>query len=60
MSALRPTFADASWLREGATAQILALLNEGGEEARIVGGAVRNALLGLPARRYRHRNHGGP
>lgn len=43
-----PAFADAPWLREGATAQILSLLNARGEEARIVGGAVRNALLGLP------------
>ncbi len=48
MSAAVPTFTDAPWLREGATARVLALLNDGGEEARIVGGAVRNALLGLP------------
>lgn len=27
---------------------LLAVLNGGGEEARVVGGAVRNALLGLP------------
>ena len=27
---------------------MLALLNGEGEEARVVGGAVRNALLGLP------------
>ncbi len=30
-------------------ARMLALLNREGEETRIVGGAVRNALLGLPA-----------
>ncbi len=29
-------------------ARLLALLNRDGEEARVVGGAVRNALLGLP------------
>lgn len=45
---MNATFADAPWLRGGVTAQIMALLNGGGEEARIVGGAVRNALLGLP------------
>jgi len=39
---------DAPWLTSGATARVLALLNDGGEEARVVGGAVRNALLRLP------------
>ncbi|EKS41179.1 CCA tRNA nucleotidyltransferase [Afipia broomeae] len=39
---------DAPWLRLGATARVLTLLNSGGEEARVAGGAVRNALLGLP------------
>ena len=39
---------DADWLREGELARILALLDCDGEEARVVGGAVRNALLGLP------------
>jgi tRNA nucleotidyltransferase/poly(A) polymerase len=38
----------AGWLATGGTAKVLALLNAGGEEARVVGGAVRNALLGLP------------
>jgi tRNA nucleotidyltransferase/poly(A) polymerase len=38
----------APWLTSGPAAQVLALLNTGGEEARVVGGAVRNALLGLP------------
>ncbi len=32
----------------GAVARVLALLNRDGEEARVVGGAVRNALLRLP------------
>src|SRR6266536_131450 len=36
---------DAPWLRSGPTARVLALLNGGGEEARVLGGAVRNALL---------------
>jgi tRNA nucleotidyltransferase/poly(A) polymerase len=39
---------DAAWLREGALARLLAVLNRDGEEARVVGGAVRNALLGEP------------
>ncbi len=40
--------ADAPWLRSGPAGRVLALLNGGGEEARVIGGAVRNALLGLP------------
>ncbi len=39
---------DAPWLRSGPTARVLELLNGGGEEARVVGGAVRNALLKRP------------
>ena len=39
---------DAPWLREGALAKLLAVLDRDGEEARVVGGAVRNALLGEP------------
>src|SRR5256885_14089487 len=39
---------DAPWLKSGPTARVLALLNGAGEEARVVGGAVRNALLGIP------------
>ncbi len=38
----------ASWLTSGATARVLALLNGDGEEARVVGGAVRNALFDIP------------
>ena len=49
---------DAPWLRSGPAARVLALLNGDGEEARVVGGAVRNALLKIPARRYRYRDHG--
>jgi len=39
---------DAPWLKSGPAARVLKLLNADGEEARVVGGAVRNALLGLP------------
>jgi poly(A) polymerase len=38
----------APWLTSGPTARVLALLNGGGEESRVVGGAVRNALLKIP------------
>jgi poly(A) polymerase len=43
-----PRRLDAPWLREGALARVLAVLDRDGEEARVVGGAVRNALLGEP------------
>src|SRR6202165_4601770 len=39
---------DAPWLRSGPAARVLELLNRNGEEARVVGGAVRNALLKIP------------
>ncbi|MBW8902557.1 MAG: CCA tRNA nucleotidyltransferase [Bradyrhizobium sp.] len=39
---------DAPWLGSGPAARVLGLLNGNGEEARVVGGAVRNALLGIP------------
>ena len=39
---------DAVWLVRGEAAPLLKLLDSNGEEARIVGGAVRNALLCLP------------
>src|ERR1700693_709318 len=39
---------DAPWLKSGPTARVLELLNGDGEEARVVGGAVRNALLKVP------------
>jgi poly(A) polymerase len=40
--------ADSGWLRAPALARALSILNSGGEEARVVGGAARNALMGLP------------
>jgi poly(A) polymerase len=39
---------DAPWLKSGPAARVLELLNGNGEEARVVGGAVRNALLKIP------------
>jgi poly(A) polymerase len=39
---------DAPWLTSGPTARVLKLLNGDGEQARVVGGAVRDALLKLP------------
>jgi tRNA nucleotidyltransferase/poly(A) polymerase len=39
---------DAAWLSEAPLSGLLAALNRDGEEARVVGGAVRNTLLGLP------------
>ena len=38
----------AEWLRDGVVARLLAALDGEGEEARVVGGAVRNALLDEP------------
>lgn len=37
----------AAWLHEKPLASLLAILDAGGEEARVVGGAVRNTLLGV-------------
>ena len=39
---------DAYWLAWGSPARLLAVLGSDGEEARVVGGAVRNALMNLP------------
>ncbi|MDX8457671.1 CCA tRNA nucleotidyltransferase [Mesorhizobium humile] len=38
----------ADWLAEKHLQKLLAALKEGGEEARVAGGAVRNALIGQP------------
>jgi poly(A) polymerase len=40
---------DAAWLTSGPLPRLLDVLDRDGEEARVVGGAVRNALLGLRA-----------
>jgi poly(A) polymerase len=39
---------NAHWLKSGPIARVLTLLDGEAEEARVVGGAVRNALLKLP------------
>jgi poly(A) polymerase len=39
---------DQAWLTQGPLAKLLAVLDRDGEQARVVGGAVRNALLGHP------------
>ncbi|WFR99686.1 CCA tRNA nucleotidyltransferase [Rhizobium tumorigenes] len=41
------TVAGETWFADAALGQVLALLNSDGGEARIVGGAVRNSLMGL-------------
>ena len=41
---------NAAWLKDDAVASLLALLNRDGEEARVVGGAIRNALMDRPIR----------
>ena len=40
------SIAGAQWLKDADLQRLLSALNAGGEEARIAGGAVRNALLG--------------
>jgi poly(A) polymerase len=42
------TVLNAPWLKEKPLRDLLAVLDRDGEEARVVGGAVRNALLSLP------------
>jgi poly(A) polymerase len=39
---------NAAWLKDGGIARLLSLLDRDGEEARVVGGRVRDALMGLP------------
>jgi poly(A) polymerase len=43
-----PHLSDAAWLKDGDVARLLTLLDRDGEQARVVGGAVRNALLRIP------------
>jgi poly(A) polymerase len=42
------SLADVAWLCGGALPRLLDVLDRDGEEARAVGGAVRNALIGMP------------
>jgi poly(A) polymerase len=39
---------NADWLLHSALTRLLDILSKDGEEARVAGGAVRNALIGLP------------
>ena len=45
-----PSLANAEWLKRSATAAVFAALQSQGADARVVGGAVRNALMGLPVK----------
>ncbi len=47
-----PTLAGAPWLTDGPLPRLLAVLDRDGEEARAVGGAVRDALLGMAPREF--------
>jgi tRNA nucleotidyltransferase/poly(A) polymerase len=47
-AAAPPSLKDAAWLTRPETARVFAVLTVPGVETRAVGGAVRNALLGLP------------
>ena len=47
-SATARNLGQAAWLKAGALARLLGVLDVDGEEARVVGGAVRNALLEMP------------
>ena len=48
MSATPRSLAGAGWLTSGPLGRLLEVLDRDGEEARVVGGAVRNELLGMP------------
>jgi tRNA nucleotidyltransferase/poly(A) polymerase len=50
MSVALPNLAGAEWLAEPATRRIFAALTAQGDETRIIGGAVRNALIGKAVR----------
>src|SRR5712672_3341554 len=39
---------DAPWFKSGPAVRVLEMLNGNGEEARVVGGAVRNTLMKIP------------
>jgi tRNA nucleotidyltransferase/poly(A) polymerase len=47
-AATLPSLAGADWLESPAVKAVFRILEAGGDEARVVGGAVRNALMGLP------------
>jgi poly(A) polymerase len=43
---------DVAWLESGPLPRLLNVLDRDGEEARVIGGAVRNTLLGLPVHEF--------
>jgi poly(A) polymerase len=45
----RPQVFNAPWLGQPPLSELLAVLDRDGEEARVVGGAIRNTLIGDPA-----------
>lgn len=45
-----PFLADAAWLKASPTQTVLRVITDGGFAARIVGGAIRNGVLGRPVR----------
>src|SRR5258708_2445054 len=47
MSTDVPSLAGAGWLIDPAVTKVFAALGVGGDETRVIGGAVRNALMGL-------------
>jgi tRNA nucleotidyltransferase/poly(A) polymerase len=47
-AAMPGLLAGAEWLERETTRTVLDLLNRDGEEARAVGGSVRNAVMGIP------------
>jgi len=50
MGTVPTSLAGASWLTDRRTQAVFTLLDSEGEEGRVVGGAVRNALFGVPVR----------
>lgn len=48
MTSKLPSLANARWLADPAVRRVFAVLESAGEEARVIGGAVRNALMDLP------------
>ena len=43
-----PSLKRAAWLNEPRLQEVMAVITQGGGEVRVAGGAVRNALLGVP------------
>jgi poly(A) polymerase len=43
-----PSLRKATWLNEPRLQEVMAVITRGGGEVRVAGGAVRNALLGVP------------